>query len=97
MAQGRVVLASDVGGHKELIEHGRTGYLFRHDDVTDLARCASQALADPAALAQVIANGRAFVENERNWRASVRRYEKVYAQALAARGPGPAPAERPLA
>jgi len=83
MAQGRVVLASNVGGHRELIEHGRTGFLFRHDDVEDLARCAVQALADPAALAQVIANGRAFVEGERNWTASVRRYGAVYQRALA--------------
>ena len=83
MAQGRVVLASDVGGHRELIEHGRTGFLFRHDDTEDLARCAVQALADPAALAQIIANGRAFVEGERNWTASVRRYGAVYQRALA--------------
>jgi PEP-CTERM/exosortase A-associated glycosyltransferase len=83
MAQGRVVLASDVGGHKELIEDGRTGFLFRPDDVVDLARCAVDALADPAALGRIIANGRAFVEAERNWRASVQRYAAVYQRALA--------------
>jgi len=30
----------------------------------------------------VIANGREYVEQERNWRASVARYRDVYASAL---------------
>jgi PEP-CTERM/exosortase A-associated glycosyltransferase len=32
MAQGRIVAASDVGGHRELISDGRTGVLFPPDD-----------------------------------------------------------------
>ena len=82
MAQGRVVLASDVGGHRELIEHGKTGFLFRHDDVADLARCAIEALSASDALEAVVAAGRAFVERERNWRASVQRYRGVYERVL---------------
>ncbi|MCP5012408.1 MAG: glycosyltransferase, exosortase A system-associated, partial [Aestuariibacter sp.] len=31
MAQGKLVLASDVGGHKELIRHGENGVLFAAD------------------------------------------------------------------
>src|SRR5690606_29052867 len=30
MAKSKLVLASDVGGHRELMEHGKTGWLFRH-------------------------------------------------------------------
>jgi glycosyltransferase involved in cell wall biosynthesis len=29
MAQGHLFVASDVGGHKELIRHGETGWLSR--------------------------------------------------------------------
>ena len=82
MAQGRVVLASDVGGHRELIALGETGFLFRHDDVDDLARCAARALGNRAALTSVVANGRRFVERERNWRVSVECYRNVYERAL---------------
>ncbi len=32
MAQRRIVAASDVGGHRELITHGKTGMLFAPDD-----------------------------------------------------------------
>ena len=37
MAQGRLLAASDVGGHRELIQHGKTGILFKADDATSLA------------------------------------------------------------
>ena len=32
MAQGQLFVASDVGGHKELIEHNKTGILFKAGD-----------------------------------------------------------------
>src|SRR3546814_8252078 len=34
MAQGKLVAASDVGGHRELIEDGATGTLFRSEEHT---------------------------------------------------------------
>lgn len=37
MAQGRLLAASDVGGHLELIEDGKTGVLFRAGDPQSLA------------------------------------------------------------
>ena len=37
MAQGRLLIASDVGGHRELIRDGVTGRLFRPDDPAALA------------------------------------------------------------
>src|SRR5690606_24398457 len=36
MAQGAVIVASDVGGHKELLTDGVTGYLFKAGDVEAL-------------------------------------------------------------
>jgi glycosyltransferase involved in cell wall biosynthesis len=37
MAQGRILAASDVGGHLELIADGKTGVLFKADDPASLA------------------------------------------------------------
>src|SRR3546814_11932468 len=37
MAQGRLVAASNVGGHRELIEDGATGTLFAPDDPAAIA------------------------------------------------------------
>jgi PEP-CTERM/exosortase A-associated glycosyltransferase len=82
MAQGRLLVASDVGGHRELIRHGQTGWLFPAGQAAALAAALAEALGSPLA-AQVRMNGRAFVETERNWRASVSRYIPVYDRLLA--------------
>ncbi len=78
MAQGRLVVASDVGGHKELIEDGVTGRLFRAGDVEALAAVVNDLLEHSAQWPQLKQNGRRFVETERNWAASVARYRPVY-------------------
>lgn len=79
MAQGRVLVASDVGGHKELIEHGKTGMLFKAGDPQALAEQVLALLAQPQRWPEMRAEGRRFVESERNWAASVARYRPVYA------------------
>lgn len=78
MAQGRVLLASDVGGHRELIRDGETGYLFKADDVAALSAKVEQALSERARWTQLRANGRRFVEIERNWTVSTQRYAAPY-------------------
>ena len=45
MAQGRLLVASDVGGHKELIHHGETGWLFKAGSAPALAAAVEQLLA----------------------------------------------------
>jgi glycosyltransferase involved in cell wall biosynthesis len=82
MAQGHLLIASDVGGHKELIEDGATGFLFRAEDGEDLARKAMQALNLPDRGAAIRANGRRFVEQERNWDRSIANYKTIYGKAL---------------
>lgn len=78
MAQSRLVLASDVGGHRELIEDGVTGYLFKSGDADSLA-CRVQEITEAGTACEaVLARGRAFVENERNWLSSAARYRPVY-------------------
>lgn len=78
MAQGKLVLASDVGGHKELIEDGITGALFKAGDAVDLARRTLQLLAEPQSWSAYHQAGRRFVEQQRNWTVSVSHYQEVY-------------------
>jgi len=82
MAQGRLLIASDVGGHQELIEDGVTGVLFRAGDVADLAAKAVATLNREDGGATLRANGRRFVENERNWAKSIANYPAIYERAL---------------
>ena len=78
MAQGRVLAASDVGGHLELIADGKTGVLFKADDPAALADKLSGLLEAQASWPALRAAGRHYVETERNWRVSVARYKNIY-------------------
>lgn len=78
MAQGRVLVASDVGGHKELIRDKQTGYLFSAGSADSLTEALDTVIRHRDRWAQVRDAGRRFVEAERNWQASVARYAPVY-------------------
>jgi PEP-CTERM/exosortase A-associated glycosyltransferase len=78
MAQGRLVAASDVGGHKELIRDGDTGTLFAADDPAAIARSIDTLLAGRSDWDAMRTRARAFVEAERNWQTNIYRYEPVY-------------------
>jgi PEP-CTERM/exosortase A-associated glycosyltransferase len=82
MAQGRLVVASDVGGHRELIRHGETGLLFRAGDPEALAATVLEILERPDRASALRAAARRFVETERSWAASVGRYAAVYGPLL---------------
>lgn len=82
MAQGRLVAASSVGGHRELIEDGVTGTLFAPDDPVAMAKALSGLLADRAQWDERRRVARAFVERERSWAKNVVRYEPVYQRLL---------------
>ena len=78
MAQGRLVVASDVGGHRELIRDGETGILFQAGSAQSLADALLRLVAGAELSNQLRANARRFVEMERNWARSVERYGDVY-------------------
>jgi len=87
MAQGRLVVASDVGGHKELIKHGETGYLFDAGNAQALSNTIISMLKQRENWPAFHAAARRFVEIERNWPISVARYQTVYAQVMAKKDP----------
>jgi glycogen synthase len=87
MAQGRMFVASDVGGHRELVRDGITGFLFPAGDVAALEAALEAMLARREQWPQIRAQARRFVESERTWANSVARYDEVYRRALARSGP----------
>ena len=83
MAQRRIVAASDVGGHRELITDRETGFLFPPDDP---AACAAK-LADMLDARENwdAVRGRALdhVRARHDWHSNARRYQDVYHLLLA--------------
>lgn len=78
MAQGRLLVASDVGGHRELIRDGETGMLFRAGNVDSLADTIVKLLAKREYWTELRQAGRRYVVEERNWARSVANYQAVY-------------------
>jgi len=85
MAQGRMLVASDVGGHRELVRDGENGFLCKAGDPRALAAAIERVLACKAQWPQLRLQARRYVESERTWAGSVARYAPIYA-ALAKNG-----------
>jgi len=82
MAQERIVVASSVGGHRELISDRETGYLFPPGDPRHLAEGVLTALADQHSWPRIRARAMEFIDKERSWARSVARYSVVYDRVL---------------
>jgi PEP-CTERM/exosortase A-associated glycosyltransferase len=78
MAQRKLVAASDVGGHRELIEDGVTGTLFRPGDPEAIAAALDRLFADRAGWEKRRDAGRNFVERDRNWSSNISSYIPAY-------------------
>jgi PEP-CTERM/exosortase A-associated glycosyltransferase len=78
MALGKPVLASSVGGIQELVENERTGLLFEPESVDDFCRQAERMLTLPTLRHRLSAEGRRFVERERDWTILAKRYREIY-------------------
>ena len=78
MAMGKMVVASNVGGLKELIKDQKTGFLFSAGDSDDLAK-KIVFLSDKDALRKEIGQrARLAVLSERDWSIIVPNYRDIY-------------------
>lgn len=87
MASGCPVIASDMGGNRELIVDGVTGYLFKAGDAAQLAERISKFVDDPSLLERMGREGRQRMRPY-SFQAQVRELLRIYAQ--------PAPKEASL-
>lgn len=78
MAQRKLVVASNVGGHRELIEDGVTGTLFPAGDPVALAEALAALFARRGDWEGRRDTARLFVERERNWSSNISRYAPIY-------------------
>jgi glycosyltransferase involved in cell wall biosynthesis len=78
MACGLPVIATDVGGTREVVQDGVTGYLLRPGDVAGLTEAMCRLAGDAKSRAEMGANGRAFVEQGYDWRQIALRTAAVY-------------------
>jgi glycosyltransferase involved in cell wall biosynthesis len=82
MAMGKALVASDVGGHRELIRHGHTGLLFPAGNVSSLTDTLKCLIEDVRLRQDLQTQGLAWVWQEHNWDKTTAVYEELYSQAL---------------
>ena len=78
MAMGIPVLASDIGGHAEMVSDGETGLLFKAESPDSLVDQAGRLAREPNLRTQLRTSARRWVETERTWERIVARYLPVY-------------------
>ena len=79
------LIASDIGGHRELIKDGETGFLFEPGNVEALSSAMKRILIDRELAEQLANQGHMWVKGQRAWEKTTSVYDVIYAQALAAK------------
>ena len=87
MAQRRIVAASDVGGHRELIEDGVTGQLFPPDDPGEIAKSLASLIDRREEWDTMREAGRDHVAAHHDWGRNVARYREIYQALVEAAAP----------
>ena len=82
MAVGKALIASDVGGHKELIHHNETGILFPAGNETALAEALDQLLLDKPSQTRLAQTGQTWVRKNHTWKATTAVYADIYNKLL---------------
>lgn len=78
MACGVPTVASDVGGTREILFHGETGYLINPKNVEQLGRYVSRLANDPALRRRMGQRAKAYSESRPSWRDVALRTTEIY-------------------
>jgi len=82
MAMRKAVIASDVGGHQELIQDGNTGVLFQAGNPVALAKAIKQLITSPGCMKTIAENGYKWVRSQRTWDSTELVYSEMYRQVI---------------
>ena len=83
MAMKKPVIASDVGGHKEMVEHEKTGLLFQAGNLDSLASTICRMATDGKLRESLAEAGIQYVLECRNWQTVSANYIPAYETARA--------------
>jgi glycosyltransferase involved in cell wall biosynthesis len=82
MAMGKALIASDIGGHRELIRDGHNGILFPAGSVSALANALEHLLEDRDLCRRLTTQAMAWVSQEHSWAKTTTIYSHIYSRAL---------------
>ena len=77
-ASGLPVIANNIGGLKEVVQHKKTGYLLDTTDHEKLAKYLEKLIVDDDLRFNLGQNGRDFVKQNFNWDTNVKKMLNAY-------------------
>jgi len=81
MAYKKIVLASDVGGMKELIKDGENGILFKSGSIEALEEVICE-IIERDDLEEIKENAYKYIINDRNWLENAKLYNRIYSDLI---------------
>lgn len=84
MAMQKTVVASDIGGHRELVRDGETGLLYKAGNRSSLVQILHKVAEDETLRSRLAAAARTYVIEERQWDHIIANHFAAYEKALAA-------------
>jgi glycosyltransferase involved in cell wall biosynthesis len=82
MAGGTAVIATDVGGIPELVQHGRTGLLIPPKDPSAIARAVEQLLSDEPLRRALVGRAEEFINPDFDLSEMINKIETIYLSIL---------------
>lgn len=86
MCMEKPLVASNIGGHRELVMHDQTGLLFEPENVQALAEACDQFLQNDGLRDRIARQGRAWAVENRDWSVLMQNYVRTYQHLLARQG-----------
>ncbi len=82
MAMGKPVIVSNKCGVSEIIEHGKTGIIFEHDNYKELAEKIVELIENEELRIKMGKNARKYVKENLSWEKYTEKMEKVFINML---------------
>jgi len=82
MAAELPVIATNIAGTVEIIQHGKTGHLIRAGNVQELADAIIELLMNPSYMEKIAKNGLKFIQSKYDWADISTEYKKCYEEIL---------------
>ncbi len=86
MAMGKALVASDVGGHLEIVQPNVNGLLFQSDNLDSLVQVCRMVLNDEGLRRELGLKARRWVLENRDWNVLIEKYIRLYNRLLREKG-----------
>ncbi len=79
----KAIIATDVGGTKEIIQNNKSGYLIKPKDISSLTKRLENLIKKPELRKKFGRSAEKYIQKTFSWEKSIQKYEKEFAKIMA--------------